>query len=92
MSYDARDHDAVYQIATGHATSRTIWRHPIVEVTETWVKAQNAPVNVDPKEDKWAEEGILYLDRAVLERGEPARSGRTHGVFFLRHSDAEAHL
>jgi hypothetical protein len=92
MNYDASGHDAVYQPATGHSTTRSIWRHPIVEVTEEWVKAQNTPANVDPDEDRWREEGALYLDRNVLERGEPARNGRTNGVFFLRHADAEAHL
>lgn len=92
MSYDARGHDAVYQIATGHSTKRSLWRHPIIEVTKEWVKAQITPANVNPDEDRWREEGLLYLDRNVLERGDPAHNGRNHGVFFLRHVDAEAHL
>jgi hypothetical protein len=52
-------------------------------VTEEWVKAQNTPANVDADEDRWREEGALHLDRNVLERGEPARNGRTNGVFFF---------
>lgn len=92
MIYNASDHDALYRIATGRSKDGGIRRHPIVEVTEDWVKAQKAPGGAGPDEEESGQDGVLYLNRKVLESGEPARNGKAHSVFFLHLEDARAHL
>lgn len=92
MIYDASDHDALYRVGTGQSEKGSIRKHPIVEVTEDWVKAQTAPAGADPDEEESGHKGVLYLDRTVLESGGAARNGRAHSVFFLRLKDAKEHL
>lgn len=92
MSYDAGDHDAVYIMAQGTFHEAKPLETPDHRGDERMGEGAKTPANADPDEDRWAEEGILYLGRKALEHGKPARNGKTQSVFCLRHADAEAHL